>query len=164
RARENSGTALMTARRAEVARFSCSCVPLMPLVGMSRASCHDSSVTTLLLIPRWCPNPSHSVGPLVELLLRRSARSARIVVGVEPRAVTLAPSESSTGGGQSGRVSPVDQTAQFEAERPRLVSIAHRILGDHAGAQDIVQQAWLRLHGTDAQIDSLPAWLTTVTT
>ncbi len=59
---------------------------------------------------------------------------------------------------------PVDQTAQFEAERPRLVAIATRILGDHAEAQDIVQQAWLRLHGTQARIESLPAWLTTVTT
>jgi RNA polymerase sigma-70 factor (ECF subfamily) len=52
----------------------------------------------------------------------------------------------------------------FEAERPRLVGIASRVLGDHAEAEDVVQQAWLRLHGTDAKIDSLPAWLTTVTT
>jgi RNA polymerase sigma-70 factor (ECF subfamily) len=58
----------------------------------------------------------------------------------------------------------VDQTDVFEAERPRLVRIAGRVLGDHAEAEDVVQQAWLRLHGTDAQIDSLPAWLTTVTT
>jgi len=52
----------------------------------------------------------------------------------------------------------------FEAERPRLVGIASRVLGDHAEAQDVVQQAWLRLHASDAEIDSLPAWLTTVTT
>ena len=58
----------------------------------------------------------------------------------------------------------VDQTDLFEAERPRLVGIASRVLGDHAGVQDVVQQAWLRLHGSDADIDSLPAWLTTVTT
>ena len=58
----------------------------------------------------------------------------------------------------------VDQTDVFEAERPRLLTIASRVLGDHAEAQDIVQQAWLRLHGTDAEIDNLPAWLTTVTT
>lgn len=58
----------------------------------------------------------------------------------------------------------VDQTDVFEAERPRLVGIASRILGDHAEAQDVVQQAWLRLHLTDAEIESLPAWLTTVTT
>ncbi|MGJ9422561.1 sigma-70 family RNA polymerase sigma factor [Aeromicrobium sp. CF3.5] len=58
----------------------------------------------------------------------------------------------------------MDQTDMFEAERPRLVGIASRVLGDHAEAQDIVQQAWLRLHRTDAEIDNLPAWLTTVTT
>jgi RNA polymerase sigma factor (sigma-70 family) len=58
----------------------------------------------------------------------------------------------------------VDQTEMFEAERPRLVGIASRVLGDHAEAQDVVQQAWLRLHGTDTEIESLPAWLTTVTT
>jgi RNA polymerase sigma factor (sigma-70 family) len=58
----------------------------------------------------------------------------------------------------------VDQTALFEAERPRLVGIASRVLGDRAEAEDIVQQSWLRLHRTDTEIDNLPAWLTTVTT
>ena len=58
----------------------------------------------------------------------------------------------------------VDQTEMFEAERPRLIGIASRVLGDHAEAEDVVQQAWLRLHLTDTEIDSLPAWLTTVTT
>lgn len=51
----------------------------------------------------------------------------------------------------------------FEAERPRLQRIAARILGDADGAQDVVQQAWLRLHATDEPIDNLPGWLTTVT-
>ncbi|MGA9747804.1 MAG: sigma-70 family RNA polymerase sigma factor [Nocardioides sp.] len=58
----------------------------------------------------------------------------------------------------------MDQTEMFEAERPRLVGIASRVLGDHSEAEDVVQQAWLRLHRTDAEIESLPAWLTTVTT
>jgi RNA polymerase sigma-70 factor (ECF subfamily) len=58
----------------------------------------------------------------------------------------------------------VDQTDMFEAERSRLVGLASRVLGDHAEAQDVVQQAWMRLHATQAEIDSLPAWLTTVTT
>ena len=58
----------------------------------------------------------------------------------------------------------VDQTEMFEAQRARLVGIASRVLDDHAEAQDIVQQAWLRLHGIDAEIGNLPAWLTTVTT
>jgi RNA polymerase sigma-70 factor (ECF subfamily) len=65
---------------------------------------------------------------------------------------------------QGERVKAVDQTDMFEAERPRLVRIASRVLGDHAEAEDVVQQAWLRLNLTDAEIESLPAWLTTVTT
>lgn len=58
----------------------------------------------------------------------------------------------------------MDRTEIFEAERRRLVGIATRVLADHAEAEDIVQQAWLRLDRTDADIDSVPAWLTTVTT
>lgn len=52
----------------------------------------------------------------------------------------------------------------FEAERPRLRRLATRVLGDPVGAEDVVQQAWLRLHAAEKPIDSLPAWLTTVTT
>ena len=55
------------------------------------------------------------------------------------------------------------QTEVFVAERPRLVGLATRILGDASEAEDVVQLAWLRLHGTDATIDNLPGWLTTVT-
>ena len=58
----------------------------------------------------------------------------------------------------------MDHITAFEAERPRLTAIASRVLGDPAEAQDVVQQAWLRLAATDADIVSLPAWLTTVTT
>ena len=58
-----------------------------------------------------------------------------------------------------------DQLAErFEQERPRLTALAARVLGDPAEAQDIVQQAWLRLAATDQEIDNLAAWLTTVTT
>jgi len=52
----------------------------------------------------------------------------------------------------------------FEAQRPRLQRLAARVLDDPAEAEDVVQQAWLRLHGTQTDIESLPAWLTTVTT
>ncbi|MGA8988305.1 sigma-70 family RNA polymerase sigma factor [Aeromicrobium sp.] len=55
-------------------------------------------------------------------------------------------------------------TEAFEAERARLVAIASRVLADPVEAEDVVQQAWLRLASTDAEILSLPAWLTTVTT
>lgn len=66
------------------------------------------------------------------------------------------------------RVETMDQTETFEAERPRLIGIASRVLADHAEAEDVVQQAWLRLDRAvtrdGADIDNLPAWLTTVTT
>ena len=49
----------------------------------------------------------------------------------------------------------------FEAERPRLWSVAHRMLGSGPDADDAVQEAWLRLQRTDG-IDNLGGWLTTV--
>lgn len=61
-------------------------------------------------------------------------------------------------------MSVVRQTEIFEGERERLLGIAARVLGDWAEAEDVVQQTWLRLHRTDDDIESLPAWLTTVTT
>ena len=51
----------------------------------------------------------------------------------------------------------------FDAERPRLIAIAIRILGSESDADDVLQEAWLRLSRTDG-IDDLPAWLTTVVT
>lgn len=53
----------------------------------------------------------------------------------------------------------------FSALRPRLFSIAYRMLGIRADAEDIVQDAWLRWHSAAKdQIQSLEAWLVTVTT
>ncbi|TFV82530.1 sigma-70 family RNA polymerase sigma factor [Microbacterium sp. dk485] len=50
-----------------------------------------------------------------------------------------------------------------ESQRPRLVAIAVNLLGDAAEAEDVVQEAWLRLQRTDpAGIDNLAAWMTTV--
>ena len=58
----------------------------------------------------------------------------------------------------------MDELAAFEAERPRLRRLAGRILSDDAEADDIVQQAWLRLQGADQEVVNLAGWLTTVTT
>ena len=52
---------------------------------------------------------------------------------------------------------------EFDAERGRLVALAHRMLGSRADAEDAVQEAWIRLSRQDARaIDNLPGWLTTV--
>ena len=56
------------------------------------------------------------------------------------------------------------QTSVFEQQRPRLVRLAGRILGDPHEAEDVVQNAWLRMDGAEGEIDNLPGWLTTVTT
>jgi RNA polymerase sigma factor (sigma-70 family) len=55
------------------------------------------------------------------------------------------------------------EVTAFDAERSRLAAIAIRILGSEADADDVLQEAWLRLSRTDG-VDDLPAWLTTVVT
>ncbi|MGS2614124.1 sigma-70 family RNA polymerase sigma factor [Micromonospora sp. LZ34] len=51
---------------------------------------------------------------------------------------------------------------QFEEQRPRLRSVALRMLGSGAEADDAVQDTWLRLSRADVDgIDNLPGWLTT---
>ena len=52
---------------------------------------------------------------------------------------------------------------QFESHRRYLRSVAYRMLGSVAEADDVVQDAWLRLSRADAgDVDNLRAWLTTV--
>jgi RNA polymerase sigma-70 factor (ECF subfamily) len=53
----------------------------------------------------------------------------------------------------------------FAALRPRLFSIAYRMLGVRADAEDVVQDAWLRWREADrAALNSQEAWLVTVVT
>lgn len=54
----------------------------------------------------------------------------------------------------------------FDALRPRLFSVAYRMLGTRADAEDVVQDAWLRWRqNTDrAAVQSPEAWLVTVVT
>lgn len=54
------------------------------------------------------------------------------------------------------------QVSEFEALRPHLMSVAYRLTGTVADAEDIVQDAWLRWSTQDSAIDNLQAWLTTV--
>ncbi|MET9388422.1 sigma factor, partial [Streptomyces sp. NPDC002928] len=57
----------------------------------------------------------------------------------------------------SSRRWPTDPIAEaFEAQRDRLRAVAHRMLGSHADAEDVVQEAWLRLsHQDTATIHNL---------
>ena len=50
--------------------------------------------------------------------------------------------------------------AMFEAERPKLISMCYRMLGERAGAEDAVQDTWLKWSEADtARIDNPAAWL-----
>ena len=52
---------------------------------------------------------------------------------------------------------------RFEQARPRLLRLAYSELGDLGEAEDVVQEAWVRLQSTQRQkIESLNGWLTTV--
>ena len=52
---------------------------------------------------------------------------------------------------------------RFARARPRLLRLAYSELGDFGEAEDIVQEAWLRLERSDADaIKNLDGWLTTV--
>ncbi|WP_433648832.1 RNA polymerase sigma factor SigJ [Micromonospora zamorensis] len=60
-----------------------------------------------------------------------------------------------------------DLATEFEAERGRLLVVAHRMLGSRSEAEDAVQETWLRYAGAladptaRAEIRELSAWLTT---
>jgi RNA polymerase sigma-70 factor, ECF subfamily len=56
----------------------------------------------------------------------------------------------------------------FTVERPRLISLAYRLTGSLADAEDVAQETWIRLQRADADPSTaprdLPAWLTTTAT
>ena len=57
------------------------------------------------------------------------------------------------------------ETTLFEQHRPRLFGLAYRMLGTPADAEDVLHDAWLRLHAQDLHaLDDPEAWLVTVTT
>ncbi|GAB2770463.1 sigma-70 family RNA polymerase sigma factor [Terrabacter koreensis] len=74
-----------------------------------------------------------------------------------------------TGSDQTGEKAGENLTREqwlardFEAHRPRLRAVAHRVLGSSADADDAVQEAWLRLRRSDTtDVANLGGWLTTV--
>ncbi len=73
-------------------------------------------------------------------------------------------SGGSDAGHPGGASRSLDAAAEvFEAERPRLVGLAYRLLGSLTDAEDVVQEAWLRWAAVDRSgIERPAAWLTTV--
>ncbi|HZX81082.1 MAG TPA: RNA polymerase sigma factor SigJ [Lysobacter sp.] len=57
------------------------------------------------------------------------------------------------------------RTHLFQQHRTRLFGLAYRMLGTPADAEDVLQDAWLRLDAQDVDaLDDPEAWLVTVTT
>ena len=55
------------------------------------------------------------------------------------------------------------QTEEFERHRRHLRAVAYRMLGSLSDADDVVQEAWLRLNRSDADsVENMRGWLTTV--
>jgi len=59
---------------------------------------------------------------------------------------------------------PEEATRIFEAQRPRLVRLAYRMLGSLAEAEDVVQDAWLRWRKVDQAVDAPAAFLSQIVT
>ena len=70
------------------------------------------------------------------------------------------PEPAEPAGGEPTDRAPL--AAAFEAERDYLRGLAYRILGSFADAEDVVQEAWLRLARAAVEPDDLRAWLTVV--
>src|SRR5437588_4913193 len=55
-------------------------------------------------------------------------------------------------------------TEAWRHHRPYLVNLAYQMLGDVGDAEDVAQEAFLRLAGADLnEIEDIRAWLTVVT-
>jgi RNA polymerase sigma-70 factor (ECF subfamily) len=69
------------------------------------------------------------------------------------------PAPADTGGSAAG-----SRLEQFEELRPLLFSIAYRILGSVSGAEDAVQETWVRFQASGVRPDSAKAYLSTIVT
>ncbi|MBX7489776.1 sigma-70 family RNA polymerase sigma factor [Qipengyuania sp. GH25] len=68
------------------------------------------------------------------------------------------------GAGYKGSATRDQRAAQFESEQKRLLRLAYRMLGSVTEAEDAVQDAWLRWHGKEDEVDNAAAYLTRVVT
>ena len=57
----------------------------------------------------------------------------------------------------------ISAAQEFEAQRDRLRAVAYRMLGSRTEADDALQEAWLRVHRSDAtEIENRAGWFTTI--
>jgi RNA polymerase sigma-70 factor (ECF subfamily) len=100
--------------------------------------------------------------------LQAAWRPARLPVWGRVKVAAAMSEEPDDHGAARGGEGAEAHARLFEAERLRLRGLAFRMLGSLADADDVVQEAWLRLGRTRMdpgrpEVNDLPAWLTTVT-
>src|SRR5690606_37144961 len=82
---------------------------------------------------------------------------------VRPRRALRAHARAGSVVSRGGPMPTADaRAAEFDVHRRYLTTVAYRMLGSYADAEDAVQEAWFRLAGTDAPIEDLRAWLVRV--
>src|SRR5438552_7490874 len=54
-----------------------------------------------------------------------------------------------------------DDAAMFESNRPALLALAYRMLGEVARAEDVIQEAWVRWQQRKTEVDEPKAFLIT---
>lgn len=59
---------------------------------------------------------------------------------------------------------PDERLSDFEAQRPRLLRLAYRMLGEFGAAEDVVQEAWLRWSRVEEGVDTPAAYLNRIVT
>lgn len=59
---------------------------------------------------------------------------------------------------------PDERLADFEAQRPRLLRLAYRMLGSLSEAEDVIQDAWPRWAAVNGGVDAPAAYLTRIVT
>ena len=65
----------------------------------------------------------------------------------------------------SSEIDVLEPSIRFATLRPRLLGIAYRMLGTLSEAEEVVQDAWIKLQlSLDAGIENVEAWLVSVTT
>src|SRR5271170_485018 len=99
------------------------------------------------------------LGSMARLLTRAVRRSPSPGSARWPGSL-LAPSGAHRRRARLGGMTSAQQVTEFEALRPHLMSVAYRLTGTVADAEDIVQEAWLRWNSAGARgpIADLRAW------
>lgn len=85
---------------------------------------------------------------------------------IETETTTTGPQREARSGDRSTDSGTAEEhvLAEFTALRPRLVGVAYGLLGSVAEAEDVVQDAWIRLQRSDIHaIQDLTGWLVTTT-